>query len=178
MGWLTWSLIIIIGAFLVYKWITVYNDFQFLYNKATQKINDVNIILKQRIDNINALAVLVQKYSAHEFNTIKETIGERGEATEEEITKSLINLKAVQEQYPTLKADALFESLMDRDTEIETTLKETRKEFNRIVQKYNTCVCQFPRNIVAKFHKIQKMKYYAFSELKTYDGKDIMGEVK
>ena len=114
MGWLTWSLIIIIGAFLVYKWITVYNDFQFLYNKATQKINDVNIILKQRIDNINALAVLVQKYSAHEFNTIKETIGERGEATEEEITKSLINLKAVQEQYPTLKADALFESLMDR----------------------------------------------------------------
>jgi len=134
--------------------------------------------VKQRIDNIFALASLVQKYADHEYNTIKETIGERGQATEESITKSLVDLKAVREQYPTLKADTLFESLMDRDSEIENTLKETRKEFNRIVQRYNTFICQFPRNIVAKLHKIQKMKYYAFSELKTYDGKDIMGDVK
>lgn len=173
-----WGLIPIATLLLiiVYKWVIVYNDYQFLSNKATQKINDVNIILKQRTDNIYALTAIVQRYASHEYNTIKETIGERGKSLPSEtIEKVLANVKAVSEQYPTLKADSLFETLMEKDSTIELSLRDTRKEFNRIVQAYNTMICQFPRNIVAKLHNIKLIKYFALDGLAEYEPKDIMG---
>jgi LemA protein len=179
MGLIFLILLLFIIGFIVYRWILIFNDFQFLFNKASQKLNDVNVILKKRLDNLNALASLVQKYSLHEYNTIKETIEKRGsEKPDEAISEGLVNVKAVSEQYPNLKADSLFESLMDKDSEIESNLEDTRKEFNRIVQTYNTEICQFPRNIVAKVHKIIKMKYFAIDGFKVYDGKEIMGDVK
>lgn len=173
-----WQLIPIVTFLLIvaYKWIIVYNDYQFLSNKATQKINDVNIILKQRVDNIYALTAIVQRYTSHEYSTIKETIGERGKSLPNEtIEEVLANVKAVSEQYPTLKADSLFGTLMDKDSTIELSLRDTRKEFNRIVQTYNTMICQFPRNIVAKLHNIGKVKYFAIDGFTDYEPKDIMG---
>lgn len=180
MGWVLVILFLFAVVFLIYKWITIYNDFMFLFNKASQKLNDVNVVFQQRLDNINALASLVQKYSLHEYNTIKETIQARGKepVTDEAIEKSLINVNAVKEEYPELKANSLFESLMEKDSEIEMSLRDTRKEFNRIVQSYNTEVCQFPRNVVADFHHIKKMTYFALDGMKPYDGKEIMGDVK
>jgi LemA protein len=182
MGWITLILLTVIAVFLVYKWVVIFNDFQFLYNKASQKLNDVNIFLKQRLDNVTALATLVQRYSEHEYNTISDTIKNRGSnITDEVIEKGLINVKAVQEQYPELKANALFESLMDKDSEIESQLKDTRKEYNRIIQEYNTQTVQFPRNIVAKLHGFTQKRYYNFPEtpeLKEYKPQEIMMEVK
>ena len=67
-------------------------------------------------------------------------------------------------------------SVCDKETGLES--EDTRKEFNRIVQTYNTEVCQFPRNVVADFHHIKKMTYFALDGMKPYDGKEIMGEVK
>jgi LemA protein len=175
MGWITMILVLIILAIIVYKWVAIFNDFQFLYNKAAQKLNDVEIILKQRVDNINALAGMVLKYNAHEYDTITKSISERGNTPiESAIEKSLVNVKAVQEQYPALKADSLFNELMDRDTEIEINLKDTRKEYNRIIQHYNTMINQFPSNVVAKFHKLGIIKYFTFANLQDFQAKKVM----
>jgi len=54
------GIILILLILIVRYWITVYNKFQYWINRAERKFADIDVILQERIDKIQALAQIVK----------------------------------------------------------------------------------------------------------------------
>ncbi|MDV2989154.1 MAG: LemA family protein [Dehalogenimonas sp.] len=166
-------LALILAGILVRQWVSVYNKFQYWINRAKRKFADVDIIMQERLDKIQALSQIVKKYDIHEWKVLKDTIEARSQWTKDtplnemvkntsEIENNYLKIQAVFEKYPQIKADRLHASLMASDAGVERRLRKTRLEYNRVAQQYNERVARFPRNLVAKFHKFYPFEYLVF----------------
>lgn len=171
------GVILILLILLARYWITVYNKFQYWINRAERKFADIDVVLQERLDQIQALAQIVKKYDIHEWKALKETIEARSRWTKDtplnekvkltsDVENNYLRIQAVFEKYPDLKADRLHLRLMDSDSRIEKRLRITRLEYNRVAQQYNERVMKFPRNIVAKIHHFTKLDYLIFATQK------------
>ena len=163
-----------------WRWILVYNDFQYWITTAQCRLANVTTVMQQRIDNIHAITQVAKKYGLHEHKSLKDTIearGSRGNADNSLGEDSgILKLRAVAEQYPNLKADEVYTSLMMRDSAIEEILRETRQRYNQTAQRYNEIIRIFPRNIVAHIHNLKRLDYISFAGQQTYEPKNIFGE--
>ena len=70
-------------------------------------------------------------------------------AAEQQVKQSLERLVLRAEDYPELKAEALFSNLMKNLTEAEEQISASRRAFNGQVLRMNNLVQQFPSLIVA-----------------------------
>jgi len=183
--WLVLGFIIIIAlGFSVKAWIGVYNKFQYWITRAQRKFADVDVVMRERLDNIHALAQVAKKYDIHEYKALRDVIEARSRWTKDtdlnekvkltsEVENNYLKLKAVFERYPNLKADQMHISLMERDSEIERRLRKTRLEYNRVAQKYNERTRRFPRNIIARVHNFKELDYLTFEGQEAYEPKEI-----
>ena len=171
------GVILILLILLARYWINIYNKFQYWINRAERKFADIDVVLQERLDQIQALAQIVKKYDIHEWKALKETIEARSRWTKDtplnekvkltsDVENNYLRIQAVFEKYPDLKADRLHLRLMDSDSRIEKRLRITRLEYNRVAQQYNERVMKFPRNIVDKIHHFTKLDYLIFATQK------------
>lgn len=162
------TMVVIIAMFFIGWVVSVFNKFQYLNKKASRMLSSVNIVVKQRYDNILALSSIVERYSEHEFDSIRDTIKERGsnlgQVEETPIKEGLVNIKAVMEKYPELKANILFANIMAKDSEIEREIKEKRDAYNDVAQRYNTLRSQFPYNLMAEHFNFYPLNYVPLIE--------------
>lgn len=183
--WLVLGFIIIIAlGFSVKAWIGVYNKFQYWITRAQRKFADVDVVMRERLDNIHALAQVAKKYDIHEYKALRDVIEARSRWTKDtdlnekvkltsEVENNYLKLQAVFERYPNLKADQLHISLMERDSRIERRLRKTRLEYNRVAQQYNERTRRFPRNIIARAHSFKELEYLIFEGQEAYEPKEI-----
>lgn len=159
-------------------WLDVYNDFQHQATKADSLFSNIYVARQERLDNIFALVKITEHYDIHEFETFKNVIDARARFIKEKVTVNPLspNLQAISERYPELKANQMFNSLMERDIEIETNLRKARKDYNTIVQEYNECLRSFPRNIIAHFHNMKPLGYIEFRFQDEYKPSTIFDE--
>jgi len=66
-----------------------------------------------------------------------------------ELSSALSRLMAVSENYPNLKADALFQTLQAQLEGTENRIAVARNRYIAAIQDYNTFVRSFPQNITA-----------------------------
>jgi len=185
-----WVGILIIFVIVIYKlikrWVRIYNKFQYWINRTERKFEDINVIMQQRVDMINALAQVVKKYDIHEYKTLKDVIEARGRWTKDtdlnkkvktiqELENNFFKLQAVFERYPKLKASPLHKRLMGKGniSRIESRLRKARLGYNRVAQQYNERIKRFPRNIVASVHGYKKLNYIKFPNQEDYKSKEI-----
>lgn len=177
---------IIIIVSLVKSWITIYNKFQYWWNRVNRKFADIDIIMQERVDKIVALAQVIKKYDIHEYKTLKDVTEARSRWTKDtsinkkvetinEMENNYIKIQAIFEKYPKLKADALHHKIMGNSniSNTERRLREARLSYNRVAQSYNERVSIFPRNIVAKFHGFKTIEYLSFTGQEAYNPKKI-----
>lgn len=69
--------------------------------------------------------------------------------SENDLSQALVNLFAVAENYPELKANENFKELQLELTDIENKISAARRFFNSSTAEYNTSVQQFPASIIA-----------------------------
>jgi len=151
--------IVIVGAI----WsVVTYNRFITLQNNVENAWSDIDVLLKQRADEIPNIIQTVKKYAEHEKEIFEHVSDKRAEMIGAEspqekaqasagLESALKSLFAVAENYPDLKADKNFRQLQDRITGIETQIATQRKQYNDVVTQYNTKQDQFPSFIVAGF---------------------------
>lgn len=184
-----WVIAIVIAVLLYYLikgWIVIFNKFQYWINRAERKFADINVIMQQRVDLINALAQVAKKYSIHEYKTIKDTIEARSGWTKdpdfnkkvktaEQIENNFLKLQAVFEKYPRVKADSLYKRLMGKGnlSRTESKCRRARLEYNQTVNKLNERINRFPRNIVAWIHGFKELDYLEFANQEHYNPKEI-----
>lgn len=154
----------------------------FLYNRlvALRQVTknafaDIDVQMKQRHDLIPNLVETVKGYATHEqevFQKVTEaratamkagTIGEKG-AAEGMLSSALVNLMAVAENYPDLKASDNFKQLQIELSDLENKIAAARRFFNNAVAEFNTAIEQFPAVLIAGTFGFKAMDMFTLGE--------------
>ena len=141
--------------------VVIYNSIVMLKNNIDKTWSNIDVLLKQRYDEIPKLVGVCEGYMKHERETLEAVIRARsmhGSAktdieklnAENAITNALKSLFAVVESYPDLKANEAFRRLGARITEIEDQIADRRELYNESVNIYNIRIEQFPDILVAR----------------------------
>ncbi len=166
--------IIIIVAMITFL-VKTYNQIVITRNNADKSFSNIDVILKQRADEIPNLVEVVKATALYENTTLKELVTLRSRYRQAESTNEKIrlageidnHLKSVflsVENYPEIKAASSFLSLQTRLTELENMIADRREFFNESVNLYNTGIQVFPDIIFAKIMNYKKMEMLQFSE--------------
>ena len=175
---------IILALVLIYLVIT-YNSLVSIKNNVAKAWANIDVLLKQRNDELPKLIDTCKAYMAHESQTLEKVINARmgvdaarqtqdvaslGKA-ESVLSKSIGGLYAVAENYPDLKADQTFINLQQRITGLENQIADRREFYNDSVNNNNVRIAQFPDLIVAKLFNFEpaQMLRFASEELKDID---------
>ncbi len=152
------------------------------YNKLVKRRNRVNtqwaqieVQLVRRTDLIPNLVETVKGYAAHEKAIFEKIAAERdslnkasspGQKMEasDRLSDQLLQLFAVAEAYPNLKADSSFVNLQSALKETEDKIAYARQFYNDTVLIYKDIIHQFPSNIIAKRFKFNDELYYIVRE--------------
>ncbi len=160
-GWIVLGVLVLILAGLVLYVITVYNGLVSLKNNIDKAWSNIDVLLKQRFDELPKLIKVCEGYMQHEQKTLEAVIKARSMVNtasgdkeklqaQNALTDTLRSLFMVVERYPDLKADKAFRSLSARISELEDQIADRREFFNDSVNLYNIRIEQFPDVLVAR----------------------------
>src|SRR6202795_2491400 len=135
--------------------IIMYNELVRLRNDNDRAWANIDVLLKQRRDEIPNLVETVKGYMQHERQTLvavtqaraasmnAASIGQKAQA-DLMLTGALRGLFAVAENYPQLKANENFLRLQNRIPELEERIADRREFFNDDVHAYKTRISTGP----------------------------------
>lgn len=164
---------LVIGI-LVYV-VILYNELVRLRNDNDRAWANIDVLLKQRHDEIPNLVETVKGYMQHERQTLEAVTQARSSAVQATsvpqkaqaelmITGALRGLFAVAENYPQLKANDNFLRLQNRISELEERIADRREFFNDDVATYNARIRQVPEVFLASFMALQPREMFKASE--------------
>ncbi|HEX6950910.1 MAG TPA: LemA family protein [Nitrospira sp.] len=139
----------------------LYNTLVRLSNNVDKAWSNIDVILKQRRDELPKLVQVCNSYMRHERETLESVTNARsayGRSTsvndkakaENQLTSALGRLFAVAEQYPDLKANQQFLIAQQRISALENTIADRREFYNDSVNLYNISIEQIPAVWVAQ----------------------------
>jgi LemA protein len=168
------ALLLFVVGVLVYG-VILYNELVRLRNDNDRAWANIDVLLKQRHDEIPNLVETVKGYMQHEQQTLlavtqaraasmnAANIGQKATA-DLTMTVALRGLFAVAENYPQLKANENFLKLQTRISELEERIADRREFFNDDVNTYNTRIGQIPEVFVASFMSLKPRAMFQVSE--------------
>jgi len=144
-------------------------------NRVDESWSGIDVQLKRRRDLVPNLVETVKGYAEHERETFERTTQARAEAmaaqgvgdtaqAEAKLGQALADLRAVAENYPTLRATENFQQLSRNLSELEDEIQASRRIYNSNVQSYNTDIEQFPGSIVANAGDFEPREYFEIAE--------------
>jgi LemA protein len=166
-------LLFVVGV-LVYV-VILFNELVRLRNDNDRAWANIDVLLKQRHDEIPNLVETVKGYMQHEQQTLvavtqaraasmnAASIGQKATA-DLMMTGALRGLFAVAENYPQLKANENFLKLQGRISELEERIADRREFFNDDVNTYNTRIGQIPEVFVASFMELKPRAFFKVSD--------------
>jgi LemA protein len=175
--------ITILALILIILFITIiiiYNNLIRLRNNIDKSWANIDVLLKQRSNEIPNLINTVKGYMKHEKQTLESLTKARSMILETEklsrkaavdnlITDLLKTVFAVAEDYPDLKAFENFLKLQQRITGLENELADRREFYNDSVTIYNIRIKSIPDLIVAKIIHLKPVDLFkATAEDKKY----------
>ncbi len=167
----------IVGLAFVYS-VTIYNGLVTLRENVKKAWSNIDVLLKQRHDEIPKLVETCRQYMDYEQETLEKVmqararvssaqasgnVGELGKA-EGMLRMGLGNLFAVAEQYPELKANESFQHLQGRITGLEESIADRREFYNESVNLNNIRIAHFPDVMIAKVFDFSAAELLEFAE--------------
>jgi LemA protein len=155
--------------------VILYNELVRLKNDNDRAWANIDVLLKQRHDEIPNLVESVKGYMQQEQQTLlavtqaraasmnAASIGQKA-AADLMLTGALRGLFAVAENYPQLRANENFLKLQNRISELEERIADRREFFNDDVNTYNTRIGQIPEVFVASFMSLKPRAMFKVSD--------------
>jgi LemA protein len=180
-----WGNFIILGvlAALVLYSIVLYNNLVALKHNVDKAWSNIDVLLKQRHDELPKLVETCKQYMQYEQETLEKVMQARAQVSaarergdvgalgpaETQLRLGLGNLFAVAEAYPDLKANDTFKHLQGRVTGLENAIADRREFYNASVNKNNIRIEQFPDVIIARMLNFPPRQLLVFSDEETRD---------
>jgi LemA protein len=153
--------------------IALYNGMVGLKVRGEGAWSDIDVILKKRYDLIPNLVNVVKGYAKHESETLEKVVQARNQAinikaddveaqikAQNALSSTLRSMFSLTENYPELKANSNFQSLMSQLQTIETEIERARRYYNAVSRDFNTKILIFPGSIIANMNGFKKMPFY------------------
>ena len=167
----------------------IYNNLVTLKHNVDKAWSNIDVLLKQRHDELPKLVETCKQYMQHEQGTLekvmqarnavasarqKADVGALGPA-ETQLRLGLGSLFAVAEAYPDLKANDNFQHLQGRISGLENAIADRREFYNESVNTNNIRIEQFPDVIIARNLGFKSRDLLEFNEeeLKDVDMKEL-----
>jgi LemA protein len=173
--------VITIIAVILY-FVGLYNKLVIFKNNIDRSFSDIDVLLKQRHDELPKLIETCKGYMQYEQKTLQAvteartafmratTPAEKAQA-DNMVSGALKTLFAVAEKYPDLKANTNFMQLQGRITDLESKIAAQRGAYNEDVNAFNIRIAQVPANIVAGFMGLQPHALFQVAEADREDVK-------
>lgn len=163
--------------------VMLYNNLVDIKHSVSQAWSNIDILLKQRHDELPKLVETCKQYMGYEQETLKQVISARSQvaaaqetgninalgSAENMLRAGLGNLFAVAEDYPELKASEKFQHLQARITGLENSIADRREYYNEAVKINNVRIEQFPDVIVASWFKFKPRDLLVFADSEKQD---------
>ena len=174
------ALLLFAGLSTVGYALTIYNGLVSLKNNIARSWSNIDVLLKQRHDELPKLIATCEAYMQHEravFTQLGEarnglmkarTVTERAQA-ESTLTQALGQFFAVAEAYPELKANQNFSVLQNRISELENHIADRREYYNDVVATFNTRLDQVPDKFVADWCHYQPAELFKATDSERQD---------
>jgi LemA protein len=144
-------------------------------NRVDESWSGIDVQLKRRHDLVPNLVETVKGYASHESEVFEKATKARAQAmeahsvadtskAESQLTGALTDLRAVAENYPTLRATENFQQLSRNLSELEDEIQASRRIYNSNVQSYNTDIQQFPGSIIANQGGFTAREYFEIED--------------
>jgi LemA protein len=173
------GILVLVGGYGV----TLYNNLVALKHRVAQAWANIDILLKQRHDELPKLVETCKQYMGYEQETLENVITARSQVStaaqsqdiaalglaETSLRSGLGRLFALAEDYPELKANESFQHLQARISDLENGIADRRELYNASVNLNNTRIEQFPDVLIANFFKFVAHDLLEFSEEETAD---------
>ena len=167
--------IIILGWF-----ISTRNKFIRMEQDVESSLSRIDVYLTKRFDLLTKMVDATKGYTKHEKETLAQVIQMRNPGAnaslkekaefDAQMNSVARQINIVAEQYPTLKADTMFNNLQKSISEVEENLQAARSNYNSNVSSFNKAILVFPASIVAG-NKFTKKEYFEAEEAKRQDVK-------
>ncbi|MBS0578816.1 MAG: LemA family protein [Proteobacteria bacterium] len=163
--------------------VVLYNGLVRTRNEVKLSWSNIDVLLAQRHDELPKLIEVCRRYMQHESETLTRVTQARSAVdsarsagdvasvsrAEGALRTGLNGLYAVAENYPNLKADALFQSLQARISALETAIADRREVYNDAANAQNVRIETFPDSLVAGFFDFPPVKLLKFAAADTAD---------
>jgi len=147
--------------------VIMFNSMIRLRNDVRRAHSNIDVLLKQRSDELPNLVDVVKGYAKHEKKTFEQLAKARSALlsaksvrdaakADEHISEGIASVLAVAESYPKLQANENFLALQRRITSLENELADRREFYNEIVTRYNTRIQSVPDMLIAMLCEMDK----------------------
>lgn len=167
-------LLILLAAYAV----LLYNALVRLKHGVSKAWSNIDVMLKQRHDELLKLVETCKQYMQHERGTLETVISARqavsnaqakgdmarGVKRKQACVSVWASCFALAENYPELKANESFQHLQQRITGLENGIADRRELYNEAVNLNNVRIEQFPDVLVARVFAFKAAALLEFSE--------------
>ena len=174
--------LVVIAGVLGYG-VVLYNHLVRIKHNVSKSWSNIDVLLKQRHDEIPKLVETCKQYMKFETETLEKVMQARNQVAsaresqnmaglgqaEGMLRMGLGNLFAVAEAYPDLKANENFQHLQTRISSLESAIADRREFYNESVNINNIRIEQFPDIIVARLFKFEARELLEFTEAEIQD---------
>ena len=158
----------------------LYNRVVRLQRNVDQAWSNIDVLLKQRHEEIPKLVDAVSQYLDHERDLLERVTATRSQAqraqgpsaradAEARLEGEVADLLAVAEDYPELRSSEQFRRLQERISDIETQIADRREFYNASVTTYNVRINQVPWIFFAKLAGYSDRELFEADESETQD---------
>lgn len=154
-------IIILLAVGVISVVVSAYNKLVMLRFNVDKAFANIDVLLKQRADEVPNLIKVVKQYSAYESGVLEQltdirtrflntTDTNKKVELSNEMDKAIRSVFAVSEAYPDLKASQSFADLQRRVSELENAIADRREFFNESINMYNIGITEFPTVLLSK----------------------------
>jgi LemA protein len=158
--------------------VMIYNSLVQVKHNVSKAWANIDVLLKQRHDEIPKLVEVCKQYRQFEQDTLQRVIEARSRVfqasqsqnmpalgqAETALRAGLANLYAVAEAYPELKTNEQFMNLQTRISALENAIADRREFYNESVNINNVRIEQFPDVVIAGMFNFPARQLLEFQE--------------
>jgi LemA protein len=167
-------LLLIILGLIAYA-VGLRNDLVKMRNSIDKSFAGIDMLLKQRHDELPKLLETCRPYLEHEQNSLRSVVDARNVYTrasspsqkaqaDQLVSSAVRNLLAVALKNPNLKNNASLVQLQARITQLREKVAAESERYNESVNSFNARIAQVPHALVARLAKLRARETFQAGE--------------